>query len=142
MSIGTKFLIGAGSLLATVILLYVGFSILGRGKTVSDIVTESQDKGIAQAKEYGLLMYDGYTINGSTAINYIKTAVTDYEVVAYIKKDNGGSISTGTIQYTSDFIFMRDVTQPETYINPLKEYKCTVSRDVNGAFSSIEIEEQ
>lgn len=137
-----KFLLAAVGLIVTVTLCYYGISMLGRGKDMADIVSEAQDSSLKQTKEYGLLKYDGYTINGSTAINYIKTAVTDYEVIAYIKKGSGPSATTGTIQYVSDFTFMRDVTNPATYVNPLKEYKCTVHRDANGVFSYIEVVEQ
>ena len=137
-----KFLLLAGSLIITIILCYCGFSLMNKGTELADFVGESQDKSLAEAKEYGLTKYDGYTINGSTAINYIKTAVTDYEVEAHIIKNNGGAVTTGYIRYTSDFMAMRDVTQPITYINPLKEYTCTVYRDVNGAFDYIEVEEQ
>lgn len=137
-----KFLLAAVGLIVTVTLCYYGISMLGRGKDMADIVSEAQDNSLKTSKEYGLLKYDGYTINGSTAINYIKTAVTDYEVVAYIKKGTGSSATTGIIQYVSDFTFMRDVTSPTTYVNPLKEYKCTVYSDANGVFTHIDIVEQ
>ena len=142
MSIAQKFLYGAAGLVVTILLIYAGLSIANRGKGLADFVTEEQDRGLTDAKEYGLLKYDGYTINGSTAINYVKTAVTDYGVIAYIKKGSGATETVGMIQYTSDFTAMRDVTQHDTYINPLKEYKCAVYRDVNDSFSHIELIEQ
>lgn len=142
MSEARKFLLMAVGLIITVILCYYGFSLLRRGTEMSDFVAQSQDKGLTEAKEYGLLKYDGYTINGSTAINYIKTAVTDYGVEAHLIKTVAGAPSTGIIDDTADFSLMRDVTSPSLYINPLKEYKCTVHKDANGAYSYIEVVEQ
>lgn len=142
MTVAQKFLLAAAGTMLTVGLVHMGFSMFNRGKELSAFVTDEQDRGLTDAKEYGLLKYDGYTINGSVAINYAKTAVTDYGVTVYIKKGSGGTATVGTIQYTSDFAAMRDVTKPDTYINPLKEYSCTVYRDANDSFSHVEFVEQ
>lgn len=142
MGVAKKFILGAAGLIITILLIYAGLSIYSRSKQLADGVTEGQDQSIKDAKEYGILKYDGYVINGATAINYIKTAVTDYEVEARIIKNVGGSLTTGYISTTADFTSMRDVTQGTTYVNPLKEYKCTVYRDSNDLFSYIEVVEQ
>lgn len=139
MGTAQKFLLGAAGLLVTILLIYAGLSIFNRSKDLADTVAEGQDQSIKEAKEYGILKYNGYTVNGSTAINYIKTVVTDYEVEVRIKK---GANPTGYIQYTSDFTKMRDVTDASCYINPLKEYKCTVVRGANDIFSYVDIVEQ
>lgn len=137
-----KFLLGAVGLIITVLLIYAGLNIFNRSKQVADHVAEEQANNLENTKEYNLVKYDGYTINGSTAINYIKGCVTDYSVEAHIIKGSGATATTGIIKFSSDFTAMRDVTDATKYINPLKEYKCTVCRNANDAVEYIEVREQ
>ena len=142
MSEARKFLLMAVGLIATVVLIYVGIGILNRAKGLSDTITEKQDQDLTSAQEYDLVKYDGYTINGSTALNYAKVVVSKYEVPVWIKKGSGASETTEVISQTSDFTAMRDVTETTKYVNPLKEYICTVVRDANDAVDRIEIREK
>lgn len=137
-----KFLLGAVGLIITVLLIYAGLNIFNRSKQVADHIAEEQANNLENTKEYNLVKYDGYKINGSTAINYIKTCVTDYSVEAHIIKGSGATATTGYIKYSSDFTAMRDVTATMQYINPLKEYKCVIHRDGNDAVAYVEIIEQ
>lgn len=137
-----KFLLGAVGLIVTVLLIYAGLNIYNRSKQVSDHVSEEQAKNLQDTKEYNLLKYDGCIINGSTAINYVKTCISDYSVEAHIIKGSGDTATTGYIKYSSDFTAMRDVTAHLQYINPLKEYKCVIRRNGNDAVVYVEIIEQ
>ena len=131
MSVVQKFLLGAASLLLTISLITLGVRMFEKSKTIADTMANEQE-GIAIAlEEQGITKYDGYQINGSTAINYIKVvnaAGVDVEVTT----------SNGTFTVSDDTLYasFRDM-HSDKYINPLMEYRCTVVRDANNMIVKV-----
>lgn len=136
MSAGLKIFLGAVSLTVTAILIGLSFKLLARTENMSNSVIEEQDRVIQSEKEYNVVKYDGYEISGSVAINYIKTVVSDYEITVVIVK---GTDSV-TVSEAEQFAELRRIDSGY-YLNPLKEYACKVSRDVNEEISSVSLTE-
>ena len=131
MSVVQKFLLGAAGLLLTVSLITLGVQMFEKGKKVADIMANEQDSIAVALEEQGITKYDGYTINGSTAINYIKV-VNAAGVEVEITTANG----TFTVSDDSLYALFRDI-HSDKYINPLKEYACTVVRDDNNTIVKV-----
>ena len=131
MSVVQKFLLGATGLLLTISLIAVGLQMFEKSKKVADMMAKEQDSVAVALEEQGITKYDGYQINGSTAINYIKVvnaAGVDVEVTTA----NGTFIVSDDTLYTS----FRDM-HSDKYINPLMEYRCTVVRDANNVIVKV-----
>ena len=131
MSVVQKFLLGAAGLLLTVSLIALGVQMFEKGKKVADIMSNEQDNIAVALEEQGITKYDGYQINGSTAINYIKV-VNAAGVVVEITTSNGTFTVSDDMLYAS----LRDI-HSDKYINPLKEYQCTVVRDENNTIIKV-----
>ena len=125
MSVIQKFLLGAAGLLLTISLITLGIQMFEKGKTVADMMANEQDSIAVVLEEQGITKYDGYEINGSTAINYIKV-VNAAGFAVEITTASG----TFTISDEALYASLRDM-HSDKYINPLKKYRCTVVRDVN-----------
>lgn len=131
MSVVQKFLLGAAGLLLTISLIAVGLQMFEKSKKVADMMAKEQDSVAVALEEQGITKYDGYQINGSTAINYIKVvnaAGVDVEVTTA----NGTFIVSDDTLYAS----FRDM-HSDKYINPLMEYRCTVVRDANNVIVKV-----
>ena len=131
MSVVQKFLLGATGLLLTISLIAVGLQMFEKSKKVADMMAKEQDSVAVALEEQGITKYDGYQINGSTAINYIKVvnaAGVDVEVTTA----NGTFIVSDDTLYAS----FRDM-HSDKYINPLMEYRCTVVRDANNVIVKV-----
>lgn len=127
-----RFLLLAASVTCTVILIFYGFKIFGRSKDFSENMSNMQEKEYARIEEYPITRYDGYYIRGSTACGYIKSLVGEYGIMASVTTDNG------TFEVVDDTLFscFRDPVS-DYYINPLKEYLCSISRDANGVIREV-----
>ena len=103
MSVVQKFLLGAAGILLTISLITLGVQMFEKSKTIADTMANEQE-GIAIAlEEQGITKYDGYQINGSTAINYIKVvnaAGVDVEVTT----------SNGTFTVSDDTLYASRTT--------------------------------
>lgn len=131
MSVVQKFLLGAAGLLLTISLIALGVQMFEKSKKVADTMANEQDSILVALEEQGITKYDGYQINGSTAINYIKVvnaAGVDVEVTT----SNG----TFTVSDESLYSSLRDM-HSNKYINPLMEYRCTVVRDENNTIVKV-----
>ena len=131
MSVVQKFLLGAAGLVLTISLIALGVNMFEKSKTIADRMAQEQDSVIVALEEQGITKYDGYEINGSTAINYIKVVNAsgiDVEITTW----NG----TFTVSDDSLYASLRDI-HSDKYINPLKEYRCTVVRDENNAIIKV-----
>ena len=131
MSVIQKFLLGAAGLLLTISLITLGIQMFEKGKTVADMMAKEQDSIAVVLEEQGITKYDGYEINGSTAINYIKV-VNAAGINVEITTSNG----TFTVSDDTLYASLRDI-HSDKYINPLKEYACTVVRDENNAIMKV-----
>lgn len=132
MSAAEKVVVGAVSLVITLLAIALGFKMVNRTEEMSDIVVEEQDRTLQKEREYNVIKYDGYDINGSIAVNYVKTLVSEQEIEVVIVK----GANTVTVTETGQFAGLRRIDS-EYYLNPLKEYTCEVVRDVNEEISSV-----
>jgi len=80
MGVSKKFIIGAVELAVAVVLIYATIRIFSRSETVIDVVSTEQQKTGQGIAEYNVTRYDGYKIEGSTVISYVKTVIQDYEI--------------------------------------------------------------
>lgn len=133
MSVIQKFLLGAAGLLLTISLIAIGVQMFEKGKKVADIMVKEQEGVAVALEEQEITKYDGYQINGSTAINYIKVvnaAGVDVEITT----------SKGTFTVSDDTLYasFRDI-HSDKYINPLIEYRCTVVRDANNTIMKVRL---
>ena len=131
MSVIQKFLLGAAGLLLTISLIALGVNMFEKSKKVADRMAQEQDSVAVALEEQGITKYDGYQISGSTAINYIKV-VNSAGVDVEITTSNG----TFTVSDDSLYASLRDI-HSDKYINPLKEYRCTVVRDENNVIIKV-----
>lgn len=133
-NVALKWLILAGSLACTVLLILFGFKIFGRSKTFSDNMASEQEKVYTRMEEYPVTRYDGYYIRGSTACGYIRSVVGEYGIQASVTTEKG------TFDVVDDTMFssFRD-PESDYYINPLKEYLCSISRDANGVIQEVTV---
>ena len=131
MSVVQKFLLGAAGLLLTISLIALGVNMFEKSKTIADRMAKEQDSVAVALEEQGITKYDGYTINGSTAINYIKV-VNASGIDVEVTTSNG----TFTVSDDSLYASLRDI-HSDKYINPLKEYRCTVVRDKNNEIIKV-----
>lgn len=131
MSVVQKFLLGAASLLLTISLIVIGVQMFEKAKKVADVMANEQEGVAVALEEQGITKYDGYQINGSTAINYIK-------VVNAVGVDVEVTTSNGTFTVSDDTLYasFRDM-HSDKYINPLMEYRCTVVRDANNVIVKV-----
>ena len=131
MSVVQKFLLGAAGLILTISLITLGVQMFEKSKQVADRMAKEQENIAVALEEQGITKYDGYEINGSTAINYIKVvnaAGVDVEVTT----------SNGTFTVSDDSLYssLRDM-HSDKYINPLMKYRCTVVRDENNNVTKV-----
>ena len=127
-----KWLLMAASLSCTVVLIFLGFRVFSRSKTFSDNMAAEQEENYTRMEEYPITRYDGYYIRGSTACGYIKTVVGEYGISVSVITDNGA------FDVVDDTLFS-DFREPASdyYINPLKEYMCSMTRDANGVIQNV-----
>ena len=131
MSVVQKFLLGAAGLLLTVSLITLGLQMFEKGKKVANIMSSEQDRITVTLEEQNITKYGGHEINGSTAMNYIKV-VNAAGIAVEITTEN----RTFTVSDDSLYASFRDM-HSDKYINPLKEYQCTVVRDENNAILKV-----
>ena len=136
MDIPGKIILGAAGLIMTGVLIGLGFKVMDRTEALSNSVVEEQDKVLQTERVYNVVKYDGYDINGSVAVNYVKTVVSDYDIAVEIVK---GAASV-TVNEAEQFAKLRRIDS-EYYLNPLKEYTCEVNRDVNDEITSVMLTE-
>ena len=136
MEVAKKFLLGSATLLITVGLVYIGISIYSRAVRTADIVSKEQQDTEKEVMEHGITKYDGYEINGSTAVTYIKSVIKRHGGVSFEVTTSKGTFSITDSSHYGDF---RNIDSAY-YINPMAEYLVTVIRDSNGAITSVALE--
>lgn len=136
MSISKRFLLEAAGLSLAVVFIGTGFVMASRSRILSETVIESQDRVLQQEQEYNVVKYDGYPINGSIALNYLKSVIADYGIPVTIIKGSVEIVITSSEQFAS----LRNIDS-DNYINPMKDYQCEVHRDVNDMISGVDLTE-
>ena len=136
MRVGKEMLQETFGLLLLVGLLFAGVLIYKRSMDVTAGFSEKQEEQSKGIEEYPVVKFDGYEINGSQAIYYIKDVVGSYEIPVLVKtsKTPAGFLVSDSSCY-ADF---RDMNS-SYYINPLVQYAVQVNRDENDVIVLVEI---
>ena len=113
-------------------LIYSGISVYERSQRITEVFETEQEKTVKNLQEYEITKYDGYKINGSTAITYLKNVVQDYTVpVTVITSEHDFVVEDDSV-----YGKLRDM-QSDFYINPLEHFLCNVYRDVNDSITGV-----
>ncbi len=134
MRISKEFLMEAVSLSLLVALILISVQMFQRANKITTLLEEGQEKKITQLQEYEIVRYDGFCIDGMTAIGYIKTMVGTYQIPVIVTTKENSFIVKEKENYTS----LRDPNS-DTYIPPLSLYLCEVVRDENESIKEIKI---
>lgn len=129
-----KWIYSAVSLAVLIALIYLGIGLFDRAKFTLSLIAEGQQDAQRTAMEYDIVKYDGHKIVGSTAITYIKTVVSKYEVPVQVTTTKG----TFTCDSSAFFAKLRDI-DADQFINPMVEYEVRVIRDENDMISAVHI---
>lgn len=134
MSISKEFLMEAVGLALLVALLFIGVQMFQRATKIAALLEEGQERQISELEEYEIVKYDGLSVDGLTAVSYIKRMTGNYELpVKVVTKTKEFVVSD-----RSECSELRDINSMK-YIPPLVKYRCEVRRDENGAISEIEL---
>lgn len=134
MQVSKEFLMEAVGLSLLVALILISVQMFQKATKLTTLLEEGQDRQIAELEEYEIVKYDGLSIDGMTAISYIKRMTGTYELPVTVTTVNGTFIVTGKAEYEE----MRSIAS-EKYINPLAKYRCEVLRDENNVISEIQL---
>ena len=133
MQVSKEFLLEAVGLSLLVALILISVHLFQRGTKLAGLLEENQEQQITRLEEYELVKYDGFWIDGMTAVGYIKTVTGSYELPVEIT-----TTECFTITKREEYAQLRDIDS-ERYINPLAKYYCEVQRDANGVIEKIKI---
>lgn len=134
MQISREFLMEAVGLSLMVALIFIGLQMFQRTMKVTAILENNQEEKIAMLEEYEIVKYDGFVIDGMTAVNYIKNMVVEYELPVVVEFGQ----KTFVVSDRTELGLLRDVDS-EKYINPYATYCCMVVRDDNEAVNEIRL---
>lgn len=134
MRISKEFLMEAVSLSLLVALILISVQMFQRANKITTLLGEGQEKKIAELQEYEIVRYDGFQIDGMTAIGYIKTMVGTYQIPVIVTTEKNSFVVKEKENYAS----LRD-PDSDTYIHPLSLYLCEVVRDENESIKEIKI---
>ena len=85
-------------------------------------------------EEYEIVKYDGFILDGMTAVNYIKNMVNEYELPVIVEVEQRTFVVSGR----EELGLLRDVDS-EKYISPYATYRCEVVRDENEVIKEIRL---
>lgn len=128
MQISKQFLIEAVGLILTVSLILTGVRLYQRASRVVTMMEQRQDRQFQQMEEYEIIKYEGCSIDGTTAVAYIKHLVGTYGLPVTVTTVDGTFQIAERLQYVN----LRNM-ESDQYINPLGRFNCEVLRDENSA---------
>lgn len=134
MNISKEFLLEAVGLSLLVALILIGMQMFQKTVRLTTLLQNQQEKSITELEEYELVKYEDLTIDGMTAIGYIKNVVGEY-CLPVIIEENQRKFS---VNERTDFGLLRDVDS-EKYISPYALYLCKVIRDENDVITEINL---
>ena len=134
MHISKEFLLEAVGLSLVVALILISMQIFQRAVKITTFLEQGQEQQLVELEEYEIVKYDGYQIDGMTAIGYIKRMTGTYDLPVHVVTVNGEFTVSGQAQYAN----LRDIDS-EQYINPMAKFKCEVVRNENEVITEIKI---
>ena len=126
MQVSKEFLLEAVGLSLLVGLLLLGVKLFDRAYSLMTWFETEQEKQLEKMQEYEITQYENRTVDGITAVNYIKNMVYHYELNVLLK--------TGEQSFVVDSKEMCSELKEEGseyYLNPFGLYECMVVRDEN-----------
>ena len=133
MTVSKEFLLEAVGLSILVALLLISVQLFQRAQKLTALLEEEQEHQITELEEYEIVKYDGLTVDGMTAINYIKRMTGYYNLLVEVVTENRQFIVR-----KEDYSELRNIAS-EKYLSPLALYYCEVLRDENEAIEKIKI---
>lgn len=147
----TKFLIGAVVLIITVLLCGVYILVTNKGRGSINKSMDSYDNMISEFDDVKFSVYADSVASGSDIISLIKNLKESDGVSIVVENKAGGTVtytvasgtitgSDGTNTYTLAAI--SDKSQTKAYINSLASFDGELTRDSNGAISSVKFKQR
>lgn len=150
MSNAVKFLLAAVSLIVVVLLAAFIINTMNKGRGSANKSLESYDNMIGQFDDIKFSVYADASTSGSDVINLLKNLnVSDGVSVVVVNKtatvtytNTTGTLSgtDGTNTYTLSDV--SDKTKTATYVNSLATFTGAVTRDANGAITTVTFTQQ
>ena len=88
MTVSKEFLLEAVGLSILVALLLISVQLFQRAQKLTALLEEEQEHQITELEEYEIVKYDGLTVDGMTAINYIKRMTGYYNLLVEVVTEN------------------------------------------------------
>lgn len=153
MSNAVKFLLAAVSLIVVVLLAAFIINTMNKGRGSANQSLESYDNMISQFDDIKFSVYADSTTSGSDVINLLKNlnasdgvsvvVVNRTATVTYTINATGalaGTTAAGGTTY--DLSDVSDKTNATAYINSLASFSGAVTRDANGAITTVTFTQQ
>ena len=128
MQVSKQFLLDAVGLILTISLILTGVRLYRKAEQAVGILEKRQSRQLQNLEEYEVVKYEGYYIDGTTVLGYIRNLVGNYDLPVTVTTGKG----TFRITERSQCANLRN-KDSEQYINPLGTYLCEVLRDENSA---------
>lgn len=137
MNVSKEFLMEAVGLSLLVALLMLGVKMFQSASGLMNYMAERQEETLTRMQEYEIVQYDGQTVDGITAISYIKAMVDQYALPVRIETSgNTYEVKTG-----KEAAMLREDTS-EFGMSVFREYECHVVRGENKNVEYIRMKEK
>ncbi len=151
MNNAVKFLLAAVSLIVVVLLAAFIINTMNKGRGSANQSLESYDNMIGQFDDIKFSVYADSTTSGSDVINLLKNLnPSDGVSVVVINKvpstvtytNTSGTLSGTDGTNTYNLADVSDKTKTASYINSLASFSGAVTRDANGAITTVTFTQQ
>lgn len=134
MSISKEFLMEAVGLSLLVALILIGMQMYQKTMKITTLIAKNQEQTITDLEEYELVKYSDLSIDGISALGYIKKVVGEYHIPVTVEDEQSCFSVTGK----EDFGLLREIDS-EKYINPYALFTCRIIRNENGVITEIRL---
>ncbi len=126
MQVSKEFLVEAVGLTLLVALLLMGVQVFQRSANLIAILEKEQEQKIIAMQDYEIVQYENRTIDGVTAVSYIKNMLFHYELKVLVETDKFTAV-------IDSLELCGELNNPESeyYVNPFGFYESVVVRDEN-----------
>jgi len=135
MHISKEFLLEAVGLSLMVALILISMQLFQRAVKITTLLEKDQERQMTELEEYEIVKYDGFQMDGMTAVSYIKKMVGTYEIpVKVVTAEEEFAVTE-----QSQCVNLRNAGSAQ-YVNPFAKYRCEVVRDENKVITEIKIQ--
>ncbi len=136
-----EILLFAAGLVITVTLIFVGFNVFTRALSVGQFIQTREDEKLQALKAEEIEKYEGKTVAGNKIVSYVRSIYDKVDAPIKITTLGDGNAPFSFEISKSNISELRNEEKPY-FINPMKKYKVTLSRDKNDSITCIEIKEE